>query len=144
MKYDIFLFASRDEDEIQIPSNIKVISPPAFEFCEKLTKIEIPKTLPFSCSEIKKIFFRSSISGRYLSSFFENMIKVEANNVTFNCKELIIVPQNNIPIDCSSILSFSLCDKLTFTITNDHKSLNGGSKIKDFDEYKIKDNDGNA
>ena len=41
-EFDILLFASRDIEEISIPSNIKIISSYAFEFCRYLTNVEIP------------------------------------------------------------------------------------------------------
>ena len=68
-EFDILLFASRDIKEISIPSNIKIISSYAFENCENLTKIEIPKnsklqtigSSAFSNSKIEEIYFPTNL-----------------------------------------------------------------------------------
>ncbi len=39
-EFDILLFGCRDIEKISVPSNIKVISSFAFNFCQNLTKLE--------------------------------------------------------------------------------------------------------
>lgn len=41
-EFDILLFASRDIEKISIPSNIRIISSYAFNYCLSLKKVEIP------------------------------------------------------------------------------------------------------
>ena len=42
-KFDVLHFAVRDLTTAHIPSNIIVISPCAFQGCQKLDKVEIPE-----------------------------------------------------------------------------------------------------
>ncbi|KAK8836023.1 hypothetical protein M9Y10_040223 [Tritrichomonas musculus] len=116
-EFDILLFASREIEEISIPSNAKKICEYAFENCNYLTTVEIKADSnlhtigeeAFSCSSIKEIFVPSKVSKIGKSAFSEcqNLTKVEiANNCklqtietyTFNnCNNLrkIEIPQNS-------------------------------------------------
>ena len=86
-EFDILLFASRNIEEISIPSNIKIISSSAFYNCTNLTKIEIPsnsnlqtiESYAFSKSNIKEISIPSNVSKICESAFSycENLIKIE-------------------------------------------------------------------
>ena len=68
-EFDILLFGNRNIKEISIPSNIKIISPYAFDHCEKLRKVEIPpnsnlqmiKKNAFSYTKIQEIFIPSKV-----------------------------------------------------------------------------------
>ena len=44
-EFDNLLFVRRDIEEFSILSNIKIISSCAFQYCQKLTKVEISKQL---------------------------------------------------------------------------------------------------
>ena len=86
-EFDILLFASRDINEIVIPSSIKIISSYAFQNCDKLTKVEFETNSylqrignnAFSYSNIKEIVIPSKVSKISTEAFHEchNLTKVE-------------------------------------------------------------------
>ena len=86
-EFNNLLFVRRDIEEIHLPSNIKIISPNAFENCELLKKVEIPTNSnlqiigsnAFSRTKIDEIFIPSRISKISKCSFFscENLIKID-------------------------------------------------------------------
>ncbi|KAK8865144.1 hypothetical protein M9Y10_010678 [Tritrichomonas musculus] len=86
-EFDVLLFASRDIEEVVIPSNIKIISSFAFEHCRILKKVVIPKNSnletigsnAFLNSSIEVIFIPPKIAKIYESTFADcrNLTKVE-------------------------------------------------------------------
>ena len=86
-EFDILLFASRDIEEISIPSNIKIISSNAFERCNNLTKVKFQpnsnlqtiESKAFSYSNINEIFIPSKVSKICEDAFrgCVNLTKVE-------------------------------------------------------------------
>ena len=70
IEFDKLLFASRNIKDVAIPSNIKIISQCAFQWCDNLTKVDIPtdsnlqtiESLAFCSSSIRYIFIPSNVS----------------------------------------------------------------------------------
>ena len=85
--FNVLLFARLDIKKAVIPSNIKIISPSAFENCESLETIEILSNselqmignYAFYGTLIDKIFFPSTVSSINCSSFkdIKNLRKVK-------------------------------------------------------------------
>ena len=76
-EFDVILFAARDIEEISIPSNIKIISSYAFEYCLYLNKVEIPPnsnlqiigSFAFFNTQIEEIFIPPKVTKICKSAF---------------------------------------------------------------------------